>query len=108
MPNLLSPETPFTVWHQLEGNEPAIQTIKKSVQDYGTLPSEVLEDTELCELLANTPTKALRWIKSCSAQENHPHHFCPVVHWDQGNGQGLVVFIPNLSLEELNRETLFA
>ena len=103
-----APHTPFITWHQLEGNEPAIVVIQKSVRDYGSLPAEILKNTELCTLLQNAPAKALRWIKACAPAENQPHHFCPLVHWNQEKGEGLILFIPDIPIEQLNRETLFA
>jgi hypothetical protein len=100
--------TPFTIWHQLEGNHPAIGVIEKSVRDYGVLPVEILQNHELCELLRNAPAKALRWIKACTPEENQAHHFCPVIHWDESKGEGLILFIPDIPIEQLNKNTLFA
>jgi hypothetical protein len=108
MLQLLPPENSFTVWHQLDGDEPALGVIEKSVRDYGSLPDEILDNEELCDILKNAPTKALRWIKACSPSENRPHYFCPLVHWDAQKGEGLVLFIPDLPVENLNKETLFA
>jgi hypothetical protein len=102
-----SPQIPFTIWHQLEGNQPAIGIIEKSVRDYGLLPEEILQNNELCTLLKNAPAKALRWIKTCPPAENRPHHFCPLVHWDETKGEGLILFIPDVPVEQLNSETLF-
>lgn len=108
MLQLLEPGQPFTVWHQLDGNNPAIGVIQRSITDYALLPEEILLNTELCTLLENAPAKALRWIKKCSPSENQPHHFCPLVHWDENKGEGLIVFIPDIPIDQLNRDTLFA
>ena len=107
MLSFFAPQTPFTIWHQLEGNQPAITVIERSIRDYGVLPAEILQNRELCTLLRNAPAKALRWIKSCPPAENHPHYFCPLVHWNQTKGEGLVLFIPAIPMKELNRHTLF-
>jgi hypothetical protein len=108
MIRLLRPENPFSIWYQLDGDQPALGVIEKSVRDYGLLPDEILQNGELCDILENAPAKALRWIKACSPAENRPHHFCPLVHWDEAKGEGLILFIPEIPIDELNRETLFA
>ena len=108
MLNLFPSHAPFQVWHRLDGNQPALSVIEKSVKIYGTLPKTILDNQDLRALLAAAPAKALRWIKKCSPTENTSHYHCPIVYWDPQKDHGLVLFIPDLPIEKLNRETLFA
>ena len=108
MISYITSNTPFSIVHQLEGNLPAITIVEKCANVFGTLPKRVLANTEVCELLKNAPAKALRWVKSCPPADNIPHHHCPLVHWDKAKEQGLVLFIPDVPIESLDRQTLFA
>lgn len=100
--------TPFSVVHQLDGNRPALAVVEKCANTFGTLPKTVLSNTDICQLLKKAPAKALRWIKSCPPAENVPHYHCPLIHWDQAKNQGLILFIPDVPIEKLDRQSLFA